>query len=339
MDFNFSKKYIESVIQLNQNNSEGDHIFFCSDVNYLKYVGVTITNILLIDKNKYIFHIFVDQITQDNLFRLKETAKYYNVNIYIYIIKKEFINAAKKASCTKSHLSDAIGIICFRFIAPQIINSINREKILYLDVDIIVKKEINNIFKLDLKEKIVGAVEDVSSDVLSNIWKTKKYFNAGVLLIDINKWRNENITEKCLEMLNSNKFIYLDQDILNIVLNNNVNYISPIYNYQYSLSRIFNKGCACKKLNNDVIIYHFIGSDKPWHTWVQYIDIVKEYIYIYRKSFWNNIMFVSINDLDTEKQYKYMHRFSRNEFKNKNYPKSFYWFIKYIFNKIKYLIK
>ena len=72
--------------------------------------------------------------------------------------------------------------------------------------------------------------------------------------------------------------------VINIVLNNNVNYISPIYNYQYSLSRIFNKGCACKKLNNDVIIYHFIGSDKPWHTWVQYIDIVKEYIYIYIES-------------------------------------------------------
>lgn len=272
-------RYCKKIINIGDRCNVKKDVFFCSSKEYIKYVGVVITAILKNNDNDYNFHIFTNEIFKMDRENFEKISYSHKVNINIYFVKEEI---DKLFNNVENVLVRFPSVLCFKFIAPKVLEEIS-DKALYLDADLLIKKGLNDIFKIDLKNNVCAAVEDVSSEDLSKTWNLEKYFNAGVLLIDIKKWNEQNLTKKCFEILNDRNWIYLDQDILNIVLNGKVKYLSAIYNYQYSLSRIFNRGYSSCELKKDVIIYHFIGSDKPWCTWVHYIDIVKEYIYIYIK--------------------------------------------------------
>ena len=120
-----------------------------------------------------------------------------------------------------------------------------------------------------MNDSIVAAVKDVSSDDLSEECNVEAYFNSGVILIDVNKWNEANITECCIQLLSKKRWKYLDQDILNIVLNKKVVLLEERYNFQYSLSRILNRG---------FFAYHNLIP-----TIKNTISIIEKYIFMPRK--------------------------------------------------------
>jgi lipopolysaccharide biosynthesis glycosyltransferase len=101
-----------------------------------------------------------------------------------------------------------------------------------MDVDIINCKDLNELWQTDLGDNIVGAVQDLRVKTFNNSWGgifnykqlgldgNACYFNSGVLLMDINKWRKNSVTEKTLDCICKNcRFArYPDQYGLNIVL-------------------------------------------------------------------------------------------------------------------------
>jgi len=107
-------------------------------------------------------------------------------------------------------------------------------KILYMDVDMIVRKDLSALFEIDLGENIIAAVQDQYIQTLDNPRQGIKnyaalnldgnslYFNAGLLLIDCAKWRNNKITERTNECIKNNQpyVNYVDQYGLNVVLAN-----------------------------------------------------------------------------------------------------------------------
>lgn len=104
-------------------------------------------------------------------------------------------------------------------------------KAIYLDVDMIVQCDIHELWTVELHENIVGAVVD-PLDTIGNPYSgipnykelqlnpSAKYFNTGLLLMNVTHWRNENITAKVLNCVAENKkFAKLpDQYALNVVL-------------------------------------------------------------------------------------------------------------------------
>jgi lipopolysaccharide biosynthesis glycosyltransferase len=119
------------------------------------------------------------------------------------------------------------------------------EKVLYLDVDMIVRKDITALFETDLGDNIVAAVQDPRILTFDNSWGGVKnhkelgiagnthYFNSGLLLMDANKWRNLQIAEKTVECINDNqKYVnYPDQYGLNVVLANKWFELDGRWNY------------------------------------------------------------------------------------------------------------
>lgn len=186
-------RYVDKVINLKQKNIRNanvKHILLCGDTHYIKYIGVTMTSILLTNKGEeFEFHIFVDSVSEEDLSRLEQTSEKFSVLINIYFIN---IDVIKKFS-EDMHGNDHISVAAyFRFIAFGALYKIV-DKVLYLDSDICVLDDKINIFwKIDLLDKIaivIGKQAGDSSEIRLNV---EKAFNSGVIFVDINNW-NESV--------------------------------------------------------------------------------------------------------------------------------------------------
>jgi len=148
--------------------------------------------------------------------------------------------------------------------------------VLYLDSDIVVNGSLNELssyirsfhntylFAVDHRSpKDIKRIKDMGVNI-------NRYFNTGVLLINIEKWRNDNITNKLL--YNANKYndriLWWDQDILNITFSELIGELDFKYN-AWGLS---------EKLDIPPIIIHYAGSSKPW-----YFNNTHPYKYLYWK--------------------------------------------------------
>jgi lipopolysaccharide biosynthesis glycosyltransferase len=125
------------------------------------------------------------------------------------------------------------------------------EKILYLDVDMIVCRDIAELFEIDLGDNIVGAVLDQHVHNFANEWGGIKnykqlglspnstYFNTGLIMIDCVAWRSYDVTNKVINCIEHNKKFanFPDQYGLNVVLADRWKEFDPLWNY-FSLDHI-----------------------------------------------------------------------------------------------------
>lgn len=118
------------------------------------------------------------------------------------------------------------------------------ERLIYLDVDTIVQKDISILWNTDLESFTIGAVLDVGKTVdcpwggIPNykelgLLPTTKYFNAGIMVMDVVKWRAQEISKKVIEALRTYKehVVLVDQYGLNVVFANNWKELDPRWNW------------------------------------------------------------------------------------------------------------
>lgn len=158
-----------------------------------------------------------------------------------------------------------------RFLIPMILpEEISRA--LYLDADVLVLEDLGPLCDLDLDGATVGAVLDervtahlqTGSTTLAGfpLPRVQSYFNAGVLLIDVPRWRRERVAEKAVGYLNRCPHsLYSDQDALNFACDGAWKRLDCRWNYfQIDLKK------PLADLNQDEHpgIVHFQGGSKPW---------------------------------------------------------------------------
>jgi lipopolysaccharide biosynthesis glycosyltransferase len=154
-----------------------------------------------------------------------------------------------------------------RLLIPRVFPESVR-KILYLDVDIIVLNGINALWETDIDGYVVGAVSDTISPLLEKGYPSaaglphvQDYFNAGILLIDLNRWRNEHVSEKAFDYLAQHpQTPYWDQDALNLACDGLWKKLDPRWNFQSH----FGTNIAEMNPEQRPWIVHFISSTKPW---------------------------------------------------------------------------
>ena len=150
----------------------------------------------------------------------------------------------------------------YRFSIPNILYFIDR--VIFIDVDMIALDDVSSLWNVDLDGNIVGVVSDhvIGDDAIKQNKlgiKSGKYFNAGLMLMDLVKWRSNHISEKALNLLMENKgFEHNDQDALNIVLENNSFYLDLRWNAQPEHLR-------AGRVQVPALV-HFCGQEKPWHV-------------------------------------------------------------------------
>lgn len=167
------------------------------------------------------------------------------------------------------------------FIARFLPKEIHR--VLYLDADTIVRDDLLDLWNTDLKGCILGAVREPTAPAYRRNelhLKKMKYYNAGVLLIDLDKWRSCNTEKKLLDYCKAHcNLMANDQDAINAALESSIFELAPAYNFYNSFYhypyRALNKMCAPVKYINEPefnrsvsnpIIIHFAGEERPWRV-------------------------------------------------------------------------
>jgi len=253
-------KRLDLIINHDNNHN---NIVFSSDFKYSKYIGVSILSIL--ENNiheKYNFHIFVNEIDILDLNRIR-SLPYKNINIFFYWLDDSIVEGLQ----TTQHFS----------------------KGMYY------RLHISEIFSTNLSKKVVAAVADTIEEYhLYRLYelgfkKESTYFNSGVMYINTSEWVNNKITEKFLSLIGMSSYVYPDQDVLNLILNNSsVVFLSEKFNYQkwLKLSREdFYEECKL------VSLVHFIGPHKPWSI----SGYNRIYNYYKSRSFWKKQEFENID--------------------------------------------
>ncbi len=170
-----------------------------------------------------------------------------------------------KAFSTMPHISK---MTFARFMIPRIFPEDVR-RVLYLDADLLVLDDLGELWDMDLKGAVMGAVLDRILDPklkarmpgLERFPRVRDYFNAGVLLIDLDRWRRERISENAVEYLMRHPDSpYADQDALNVACDGRWAALDISWNF-YDHFRTAILGMPSSERPK---IVHFVGSQKPW---------------------------------------------------------------------------
>jgi lipopolysaccharide biosynthesis glycosyltransferase len=146
------------------------------------------------------------------------------------------------------------------------------ERILYLDIDLLVIRDFSYIFDLPLNQILAAVPENFDSMHKAFGTFDIAYFNAGVLLIDTKKWKQERLQEQCLKVIEEHgPFNCQDQDVLNLVFKNRWQVLPPTTNVMVSTH---DHSMDLPQLGNPAIV-HFVGEHKPWNgnAWTRWHGI------------------------------------------------------------------
>ena len=122
----------------------------------------------------------------------------------------------------------------------------------------VVNSSLNNLFNVELGENIIAGVRDINKRMLQ---QNPSYINAGMVLFDLNKIREENIEQKFYDYTNENfETIKMgDQTIINEVLKGRIKIVEDEWNVQSS--NFTNRSSYTKH----PYIIHYVAKRKPWH--------------------------------------------------------------------------
>lgn len=262
-DFYIKKYLIDAVDQLEEpilDEQDVIHIGFGlhdKDGHYSVWVGTVMQSILEHTDSKICFHILHDEtVSEENKRKLKQVANQKGDSIQFHFIDTAIFDDVKE----RLHRF-TVGTM-FRLMLPEILP--NLDKIIYLDADLFVNRDIKELWDVDIREYCLAGVIDEGVDIhnypriLNKYPKIKKesYFNAGVLYINLKKLREfGNLKKLVVDFLVENPEAGLpDQDALNVIFHNKVLYLDGSWNRFVYLHRKDN----VEKL--DKAIFHYAAT-------------------------------------------------------------------------------
>ena len=277
-------------------------IVCASDDNYAPYCGIMLTSVFENNKDWDIStFILIDKPFQEkNQRKFRLLSKKYGVDINYVTVDNSFFSRfpIKGDPVNIKHWSI---VTYYRIYAEELLPK-NISKVLYLDCDIIVDRALGDLFEINWNGYAVGGVNDMCTE-----WqeyydrlgydRREGYYNAGVLFMNLDYWREHNIGQKCVDFLASNydRIFNNDQDVLNVVTRNCKKNLPVTYNYQIQLRMPFFFKTFSEEMKKDVLstssphIIHYAAQLKPWMTGYYFYPFNKEWHKYKRISPWKHI--------------------------------------------------
>ena len=267
------------------------NIVCATDDNYAPYCGVMLTSAFENNKDRTIdVYIMIEKpLTAQNRDKLARLAKAYNHNIYYREVDSSLLDQYPIRGIGKTYLSSATYYRLFvETLLPQDVTLV-----LYLDCDIIVDGNIGELFDMDWTDVAIGVVPDMCTewDVDYNRLgydKSLGYFNAGVVMMNLDYWRKYHMAQQCFEYLENNyeKLDKNDQDVLNVLMKDMKRNLPMTYNYQIQLRMPYFFNTFSLQMQEDVCrttspkIIHYAAELKPWMAYYYsfpYYDLWQKY--------------------------------------------------------------
>lgn len=258
-----------------ENNLEVIPIFFAVDDGYVPFLAVALQSLIENSSKNYYYSIKIlyTNINEENK---KKIIKYEKENIKIeFVDLNYYIDKIKDKLYTRDYYTKTT---YFRLFIPDLYPQY--DKVLYLDSDIVVLGDIAQLYNTNVKGNLVAAIPDDSVQTIDEFGEyvekvvgvadRKNYFNAGILLMNLDEFRKINFQSKFLYLLETIKFsVAQDQDYLNRLCKGRVTLVDRTWN------RMPIKVDGINEENIKLIHYNL--TYKPWH-----FDNI-----LYQDYFWN----------------------------------------------------
>ena len=236
------------------------NILIAVNETFLNIAEEAIFSISYYNKEHINFYLMYSDIPEEKINNFKKFVEE-KCNNSLYPIKFAFPEAVKIPQILDGIY---VGIeTYYRLFAPFILPK-ELDKVLYLDVDLICMDSIEGLYNEELGENYFVGCEDkcITKKDLDRLGLPEdyKYINAGVVLINLKKMRENFTAQKLVDMVieQSKVLEYLDQDFINKNFCKEIKVISNKYNWLV-------KTCKYKDMPYKPAILHYAGGNKPWH--------------------------------------------------------------------------
>lgn len=281
------------------NTQEPIHIFFATTDNYVKYMDVAITSLIDNASKNYNYKIIV----------LHNGLSENNVNILNEHNDKNFTIEYKSVEDELNHLGvelpDKLHFTLasyYRLFIEKLYPNLDRA--IYLDCDLIVHGDISKLYFTEIGDNLLGAVNEQNCFLMPMMTQyitevtgidPHKYFNSGVLLMNLKEIRKFELLKKFVDMMTKYNFEspMVDQDYLNNLCRNRVKLLPNGWNKE---------SVPGQRLEGELYIKHYAFANKPWKTReVEFFNLF--WFYARKSKFYQEILdgFNSITPADMER--------------------------------------
>lgn len=249
-------------------------IFFAVDDGYIPFLAVAIQSMVdnASDDNKYLIKVLYTNISVENQ---QKILKYERSNVDIeFVDLNYYIKKVQDKLYTRDYYSKTT---YFRLFIPNLYPQYS--KVLYLDSDIVILDDIAKLYNIDMGDNLVAAAQDdviqfnrvfqEYAELVVGVADYRKYFNAGILVMNLDELRKFKFQEKFIYLLDKIRFsVAQDQDYLNRLCKGRVKFFDRVWNRMPMPDP--------KIKASDVKLVHYNLAFKPWH----FEDI------LYKEFFW-----------------------------------------------------
>lgn len=227
------------------------------DYGYIRQIETTLKSICYHNSDVKIY-IFNQDIPQEWFVFIREKMAYRNSEI---VDIKLFEGNMRNWSLPP--VGQHINFMTFaRYFIPSFVSE---DIVLYLDCDLVVTRDLTDLFSIDLTNRPLAAAKV--------IYGLEDRFNTGVLLINNAYWKENTIQQELIEITEREHghLPEADQTVLNIVMGENYVLLDDTYNFQIGYDQVAdNRGQYFifeLPLTPLPAIIHYLSADKPWNTY------------------------------------------------------------------------
>lgn len=252
------------------------HIAIAFDRNYLSPFYALVTSVLRNNRDERItIHAIATGVDEHALAGIKTFVERGGQEIVFYQIDEAQL---KGFTLTNNWTHAVYYRLLFPFVVPDTL-----KRLLYIDTDTLVVNSLRELYHADLEGHPVGAVYDnyVVNHPEIGVEGEGNYFNSGVLLMDLEQWKKQRITERSFDYLNAypERIRFVDQDALNAVLITNWKKLPVKFNLMYSCIPQDYSKIQLREFIKDKVIVHFT-LQRPWNSLCanRYRDLYHAYL-------------------------------------------------------------
>ena len=294
------------------------HVTCSTDDNYVQHCMAMLCS--LFENNKeyeIIVHLLHSGLSDGNQRIMSALACRYKGKIVFYNIDPSYFKGVE-LNPTHTWLSMAT---YYRFLIPSLVST-DVDRILYLDCDVIVLKDVSQLYHLELDDYGVAAIQDCTPFDQKHrnamgLEMDNRTFCAGVMMINLKYWREHNSQQKLFDYARRKREMLRmeDQDVLNFVFRNKW-FLLP---YKWGKTPLAvapvdkaQKWFDIKEFVNEPCIYHYAAFLKPWYD-IWFPDRIFYWKYLKLSGF-KEIKETHINIQTRIRIYKVLVRFLVNKY-------------------------